>query len=1732
MMKPPPSRDAESDRKKQLADWQKKRKEQQQQQQQQQQHATGRSSLGQFASRTHAEPRRGSLPAAPAFTSTSRSSSSTAVARARHSVAGGTGSASGRTSTTGTRASLPDSVSARRKTTSSSVLLGRAAPSATKHHGRSSSQKKAQLKGRRDAMQTPSPPSAATVNARSVQDENETTPPTTYTSPWAGGGKIVPAPVAVSTFMASLRAADTAHHSPCPKQGIRVTKFAGFGSAAEGSPPVLSTPPMSGVGSARPHAAAAAALALARSGGGGRRGTTADGNHGSPTEAWTSARGAPLSLATPPSAVPSGGGGGGITSYRNGGGHTHAEVEIHRHESSPSDTLAEETKAWRKSSAAAMAEAVEAKQRAEGRATEFEHRLRRVEVERAALRSDVAVLGVQMGALEAAGDEQRAELRRERAAAAEVATELEEARQEKAAAVEEREFTIEAQAGMLQQLSAELERAERCREDAERSKLSREERVTKLQAELDRCARELAARKHQLHQAQSQSQFQYQTSRGSSGGGGDVNGRSVTGRMSLDSSMSLGDGGLPHSGGTGSSAHCVEEVRAAESVARQSQERFLELVAARQAAERDAYEARAAAAKWEGEVDERRAELELMQEELEGNLEEERGERRRAEAAYATAREERDRLERLVEKRVDEIGELEEQLAEATDAANDIRAKYEKRDEMLQDGAMMLMAKEAELDEAAGYALQLQQQLDVLSVERVAAEAEVAAGLTPQWPAGSPGSREHREAREQQVIALKAENEAAAAAAARELATMRCELEQRDRSLANAASQLAARETERFRLASELADRGVAISPLRDGLQTAQTALVEMRAQIVSRDAQLAQNADALRTAVSAVKHQTTAVLRLETCLTEREETVRNMDEQLQAADAAAKEEAAAAEEERGLLSGRLSESERTLRALEARLAAVTDDNARRLARVEEERAAAIARAEALAAEVASEETQCASLAEAAAAAAQSAEYERERRMSSAAEAEEAMAANIEFVAELEGRMLQVRVEADTLIEEAEGRLEQVETEAEARVVEAEAALAASQGELAGYREELAAARDALAATTSSADVRQEELQGEAADSRRVAAEAESRCAEAHRSLTDAEERCAGLEAQLTAAAARLTAEREDKNCSLAVAAKLQIQRDDEAAAACEALRTRVAAAELAAESGAQDVDELSAAVAALREEVILQTKRADESENGARRLEDELVAAGEAASEANDDAADARSTADSVQTESLFFLGEMQAAVEKSEKQILELHKIVQSRNVKLAQMTAEVRALKVAVRQLEQNEKEAEGRLETLNKSHAEEVESARGEVEGQSVMLEMENKQLRENLEEKRSKLTQVQASLSRATEKNKQLLSQTDRARAAQSIAEERAGEAERWRIELADAFSRAEEVGQRNTSATEAVHQLQVEELVEELAAAKGQATALGRAMWENGMRPNDLDSDAADALEEAVGGGAATRTPQSTTPLVYTPASALCVMASERTPVLAGTSPAPDLRTEGGHGSVSVSKMPVVESIRQMTAEAGQISFCELKASVEAKNAATRGRSSLRIANTDADSSASPALASVRRTLAVYGDTAQPEAWNASAAPPPASVTPASTSRAASAKGAPSRGAAASDKEISVGVVAMTVMNREDGVTSSPAPRPKRSRNAVMSTSKAVTFCADAENAPPPGSVSKATLAAPSSAGKGLKSRPNGLSGASIAHSSERTGFQNSTRLSTRRKALRAMDLATRSVDA
>ena len=362
-----------------------------------------------------------------------------------------------------------------------------------------------------------------------------------------------------------------------------------------------------------------------------------------------------------------------------------------------------------------------------------------------------------------------------RAEAAEAARALQAAKAAEAAAVEEREFTIEAQAGMLQQMSGELERAEKSRDEAERSKAAREEKVLKLQAEFDRTAAELAQKNHQMHQMQLDAGGGFDAARRESLGGG-------IGRYSLGDS---GRRASVSSAGRPSMSHAdAEELRAAESVARQSQERLLELVCARQAAERDAADARADAKQWETEVGQRRADIEIMQEELEGCLEEERAERRKAEEEYAKAREKSENLERVVERRAEEMYALEEKLAAATAATEQMKASCEERDALLRDGAAVLEQKEAELDDAAEYALQLQQQLQAARAEREEARAN-----------GTPRKNVARmEAKEAEIREIKVEHESAMANASRDVETLKRQLMERDASLAEASRELQAHE--------------------------------------------------------------------------------------------------------------------------------------------------------------------------------------------------------------------------------------------------------------------------------------------------------------------------------------------------------------------------------------------------------------------------------------------------------------------------------------------------------------------------------------------------------------------------------------------------------------------------------------------------------------------------------------------------------------------------------------------------------------------------------------------------------------------------------------------------------------------------------------------------------------------------------------------------------------------------
>ena len=723
----------------------------------------------------------------------------------------------------------------------------------------------------------------------------------------------------------------------------------------------------------------------------------------------------------------------------------------------------------------------EEKAKAEAKHSELETQMRRLEAEKEAMRSNLALLGVKMGDLEASATRHREDLERERAAAADAAAALEAARLEKIAAVEEKEFTIEAQAGMLQQLSSELERAEKCREEAERAKSSKDDKLARLQLELEKCAKELAQKQHQIHQMQS---------------GGDIMGRdslgSSVGRVSL--------GGGRRSSVYGGGQDVMEDLRQAESVARLSQERLMELVAAKQAAEREAADARAAAAKWESEVSQRRNEVEMMQEELEACLEVERQERRKAEELYEIAKEEKSSLERIVAARAEEISTLEERLVEATAAAEEIRAGIEERDQLLRDGDAVLEAKEAELDEAARR-LSLQRELDELRAEQERMRAERDAGSPPR-----PSERRTRN-KEALILHLKSENEAQVRAAQQEIDTLRFQLEERDVAVTNAEGRLAEREAECAKLQSEVFAKSNALSPLRQRADAAQNVLNAMEKELDSRDAQLKTVTDQLMAAMSAEKRQTRAVARLEMTLAEREETVRNMGEQLKEVSTKAGL-ASAAKRERDQYAEMFENAERARQTLEHSLASNRDENVRRLHLAEQERTAALSRAEALQAAVSSKEAQQQSLVEKAAAAERAAEFERTKLAGLAAAADEAVenanAQVIETRAELEGQMLQMRTELGHKLEEAEARAMEAQSAAEAKVRLAESQLKASREEIARLKEETELARRSAVSSDVDRQLRQR-LEGDIHVAKTNVASANVRYEEARKALKAAE---------------------------------------------------------------------------------------------------------------------------------------------------------------------------------------------------------------------------------------------------------------------------------------------------------------------------------------------------------------------------------------------------------------------------------------------------------------------------------------------------------------------------------------------------------------------------------------------------------------------------------------------------
>ena len=446
---------------------------------------------------------------------------------------------------------------------------------------------------------------------------------------------------------------------------------------------------------------------------------------------------------------------------------------------------------------------------------------------------------------------------------------------------------------------------------------------------------------------------------------------------------------------------------------------------------------------------------------------------------------------------------------EATAAAEEIRAGIEERDQLLRDGDAVLEAKEAELDEAAAYALSLQRELDELRAEQERMRAERDAGSPPR-----PSEEENARNKEALILHLKSENEAQVRAAQQEIDTLRFQLEERDVAVSDAEGRLAEREAECAKLQSEVFAKSNALSPLRQRADAAQNVLNAMEKELDSRDAQLKTVTDQLMAAMSAEKRQTRAVARLEMTLAEREETVRNMGEQLKEVSTKAGL-ASAAKRERDQYAEMFENAERARQTLEHSLASNRDENVRRLHLAEQERTAALSRAEALQAAVSSKEAQQQSLVEKAAAAERAAEFERTKLAGLAAAADEAVenanAQVIETRAELEGQMLQMRTELGHKLEEAEARAMEAQSAAEAKVRLAESQLKASREEISRLKEETELARRSAVSSDVDRQLRQR-LEGDIHVAKTNAASANVRYEEARKALKAAETRSLEIE--------------------------------------------------------------------------------------------------------------------------------------------------------------------------------------------------------------------------------------------------------------------------------------------------------------------------------------------------------------------------------------------------------------------------------------------------------------------------------------------------------------------------------------------------------------------------------------------------------------------------------------------
>ena len=427
-------------------------------------------------------------------------------------------------------------------------------------------------------------------------------------------------------------------------------------------------------------------------------------------------------------------------------------------------------------------------------------RLQKLEADRNALQENMAAFQAQAHALSKAKEEHSRALRKEKRAAEAAAKALEQVKEDAATALQERDFTIANQAAILQELDDELDRAERSRERAELEAAAKDKRLAQLKVQLDEAKRELDA---------------------------------LTSKQNLRQNVD-------------------------SSGVRASHEKLLQLAGRAQEAEADAARARQEVKNLQLEVDERRAELETVQKELEKCLQEERIERERAEAAYSEIESERNTLEMLVEKRTLEKIALEERLDEVSREAEYLRSEMEERDEMLREGEELIEAKENELESAVTYVVQLQEQLSQLQASG-AGENEVA----------------------EQLKALEKKQEALRLEKQQVLDLMQREITQRDAKLSESKRALESKEAELRALQAEHRTRKTELGPLEAELQGLREKLYALKFELDEKNAQLMENDALVKQLMSAEKRQTANVRRLEFGLAERDEQLRNFNDEL-----------------------------------------------------------------------------------------------------------------------------------------------------------------------------------------------------------------------------------------------------------------------------------------------------------------------------------------------------------------------------------------------------------------------------------------------------------------------------------------------------------------------------------------------------------------------------------------------------------------------------------------------------------------------------------------------------------------------------------------------------------------------------------------------------------------------------------------------------------------------------------